>query len=74
MGYGDIAFIVFWGLILKVWIKYGPKIPLPFVGIFAVGYLVMPHLSISSNYFALLVCFMAITLLLIDRFKSTPRR
>jgi hypothetical protein len=74
MGYGGIAFIVFWGLVLKVWFKFGPKLPLTFVGMLVLGYLGMPHIPGAQAYFSLFVCFLAIALLLADKVKSTPWR
>jgi hypothetical protein len=74
MGYGGIAFIVFWGLVLKVWIKYGARLPLTFIGMFLLGYVGMPLVPGAQVYFSLFVCFLAIALLLVDRVKSTPWR
>jgi hypothetical protein len=74
IGYGGIAIIVFWIVVLKMWIQHGPKIPLIGIGIYFVFYLGVRVLPRNPIPFELLICFLGIGLLLIDRVKSNPWR
>jgi hypothetical protein len=72
--YGNIATIVFFILILRVWFRFGAKIPLTFIGMWIVMYFTLPLVPKIQYPFQLFVCFLAIALLLVERVKSTPWR
>ena len=74
MAYGGIALIVFWFLIIKMWIQYGPKIPVTFIVIFVLLYVVVRQLPSIGFPFELFVCFLGIAMILVDRVKANPWR
>ena len=67
--YGAIPYLIFAYLIIRVWILYGRKIPLIFLGLLVVVRYTVPE-ALGPYGPTLLITFLAIALALIDRFKS----
>jgi hypothetical protein len=72
--YGSLATLIFFFVILRVWFRHGPKIPLTFLGIWLAMFFTLPLLPQTRFPFELFVCFLAIALLVVERVKSTPWR
>ena len=52
-----IALIAFWGVAIRLWMVDGPKIPLVFIALWALGFFAFPRLHWSGYFFlALVVC------------------
>ena len=68
---GIIAFIAFWGAVIKLWIWDGPKIPLRFIALWLFGLLAFPRLGLSSYFFIALEAILAAVLLLIEKVHKT---
>jgi predicted membrane metal-binding protein len=71
--YGLIALIVFWILVVRLWRRAGPRIPLVFVGLWVAGYFVLPLLSVWIP-FQLFTCGLAIVMAVIDRVNPATLR
>ena len=69
VGYGSVAFVVFAFLAIRIWMLYGPKIPLIFIGLLVLGQYALPEMF-GPYRFPLFVTLLTIVLLLIDRFKA----
>jgi hypothetical protein len=72
--YGKIATLVFFVLVIRVWFRFGPRIPVTFIGMWIVMYFTHPSVPGLRFPLQLFVCFLAIALLLVERVKSTPWR
>jgi hypothetical protein len=73
-GYTVIPIVAFLVLAGRVWIFHGPRIPLIFIGMLAAAYLGSPLLPQVPFAFPLVVCFLAITLIVVEKVKSNPWR
>ena len=67
---GLVALIAFWGVAIRLWMVDGPKIPLFFIALWALGFFVFPRLHWSGYFFLAFECFLAVILLIIERYKS----
>lgn len=67
--YAAVPYFIFAYLIIRVWILYGRKIPLIFLGLLLVGRYTVPEV-LGPFGPTLLIILLAIALALIDRFKS----
>ena len=65
-----IPLIAFWGCAIRLWIVDGAKIPLIFIAIWFFAFLGVPRLHWSGNVFVAVESVLAVTLLLIERYKS----
>lgn len=68
---GLIALIAFWGVAIRLWIVDGPKIPLVFIALWALGVFIFPVLHWPGYVFLVFDCILAVILLIIERYKST---
>ena len=62
--------IIFWYLVIRVWIDSGRKIPLIFVGFWAVAVFAFPAMHLPELASSLTVIFLAIILYLIHRYQT----
>jgi len=67
---GLVALIAFWGVAIRLWMIDGPKIPLIFIGLWALGFFGFPMLHWSGIFFIAYECILAAILLIIERYKS----
>jgi hypothetical protein len=67
---GAIALVAFWAGVLWVWMADGPKIPLIFVALWILGAVLIPRLHLAVAVFMPFNCILAVTLLLIGKYKS----
>jgi hypothetical protein len=68
--YGAIATIVFWIIAVRLWIRDGRKIPMIFAALwvgFYLGFQMWPGVGIP---FQLVVCFLGIAMLLVEKARS----
>lgn len=68
---GLVALIAFWGVAIRLWIVDGPKIPLVFIALWALGFFIFPVLHWPGYVFLVFDCILAVILLIIERYKST---
>ena len=68
--YGNIATLVFLVVAIRLWIKHGPRIPLIFTGLLAVSYVGFAMWQGIGIPFQLVVCFLGIAMLLVEKVKS----
>jgi hypothetical protein len=73
MGCGFVVPIIFWYFVIRVWILTGRKIPLIFIGLWIVAVFSPPHLHLPALVSPLTVIFLAIVLVLIDRYQTGLR-
>ena len=69
--FAPIALIAFWGAAIRLWMLDGPKIPLFCIALWALGFFGLPMLHWSGYFFLALECILAVTLLIVERYKST---
>ncbi len=55
---------------VRHWIVEGPKIPLVFIALWALGFFVFPVLHWSGYFFLAFESIVAVILLLVERYKS----
>jgi hypothetical protein len=67
---GLVALLAFWGVAIRLWIVDGPKIPLVFMALWALGFFVFPMLRWSGYFFLAFECILAVILLLVERYRS----
>lgn len=67
---GLVALIAFWGVAIRLWMVDGPKIPLIFIALWALGFFVFPMLHWSGYFFWAFECMLTVILLLVERYKS----
>ena len=67
---GIITLIVFWVAVAKVWIADGPKIPIIFILLWAIGFFAIPYFKVCGYVFMSLQAIMAVVLLLFGQYKS----
>ncbi len=65
-----IALFGFWGAAIRLWILDGPKIPLIFIALWSVACFVFPRLHWPGGIFLAVEAFLAVILMLIERYKS----
>jgi hypothetical protein len=65
-----IVLIAFWVASIRLWVVDGPKIPLVFIALWIIGFLVFPRLSCPGYVFVSYEAVLAAILLVIDRYKS----
>jgi hypothetical protein len=70
MGYELAVPIIFWYLLIRVWIDCGRKIPLNFIGLWAIAVFAFPALHLPALASSLTVIFLAIILYLIHRYTT----
>ena len=70
MGYGLAIPIIFWYLLIRVWIDGDRKIPLTFIGFWAVTVFGFPLVHLPPLASSLTVIFLAIILYLIHRYQT----
>jgi len=68
--FGLIALAAFWAVAIRLWMLDGPKIPLVFIALWALGFLVFPMLHWSGYVFLAFECILSVVLLLVERYKS----
>jgi hypothetical protein len=73
MGYGLAVPIIFWYFVIRVWIRTSGRIPLLFIGLWIVAVFGFPMLHIPALVSPLTVVFLAIVLILIDRYQTGLR-
>jgi len=71
MGYGLIVPIIFCYFLIRVWVLYSRRISAIFAGLWIVAVFGFPMLQLSRLVSSLTVIFLAVVLLLIDRYQST---
>ena len=67
---GLVVLIAFWGVAIRLWMVDGPKIPLVFIALWALGFFIFPMLHWSGYFFLALECILAVILLIVERYKS----
>ena len=67
---GWIVFITFWTVAIRLWVVDGPKVPLVFITLWIIGFLLFPRLGWSGYLFLSYEAVLAAILLVIERYKS----
>ena len=70
MPYGIAIPIIFWYFVIRMWIDCGRKIPLMFIGFWAVAVFGFPLFHLPPLASPLTVVFLAIILYLIHRYQT----
>ena len=70
MGYGLAVPIIFWYIAIRVWILHSRKIALVFIGLWLVAVFGFPMMHLPVLAAQLTVIFLAIILILIDRYQT----
>jgi|GEM_PF-746902 len=73
MGYDFVVPIIFWYFVIRVWILTGRKIPLIFISLWIVAVFGFPMMRLPAWVSPITVIFLAVTLLLIDRYQTGLR-
>ena len=73
MAYGLFVPIIFWYFVIRVWILTGRKIPLIFIGLWIVAVFGFPMMRLPALVSPLTVIFLAVVLILIDRYQTGLR-
>lgn len=68
--YGLAVPIIFWYFVLRMWARYGPGMPLVFVGLWVVAMFGFPLLHLPGLASSLSVIGLAIAMVLIDKYRS----
>ena len=66
-----IAFVVFWGSVIRLWSLEGPKMPLAFICLWLVGLFGIPMLHWSGYLFLAYQAVLAAILLIIAQYKES---
>jgi len=72
----DIAIavlLVFWGAAIGLWVVDGPKIPLVFAALWAIGFFGFPFLGVSQKFFMPFEAVLTVFLLITAKYKSSMR-
>jgi hypothetical protein len=69
MPWGLIAIVGFWGLMIRLWIYHGLKLPLIGAGLWFAGYFIIPSLHLNGPFFLIYQCLLAVVFILIEQFK-----
>jgi len=70
MGYGLVAPIIFWYLVIRIWVRNGRKIPLIFIGLWCFATFGFPMLRLPGLASSLTVIALGMILYIIDRYKT----
>ena len=71
---GWIALGAFWVFAIKLWISYGPKIPLIFITIWFLGFFGFPAIGWNDGYqFMSFQAILAVILIIIEKYKNAVR-
>ena len=73
MGYGLAVPIIFWYFVIRVWRLTGRKIPLIFIGLWIVAVFGFPMMRLPALVSPLTVIFLAVVLVLVDRYHTALR-
>ncbi|MFM2083167.1 MAG: hypothetical protein RL380_1858 [Verrucomicrobiota bacterium] len=68
---GLLAFIVFWGSAIHLWVEDGAKIPLICIALWLAAAFVFPWLGLNRYFFLTLEALLAATLLIVRQYKSS---
>ncbi|MCX6896061.1 MAG: hypothetical protein NTZ16_11295 [Verrucomicrobia bacterium] len=66
-----VAFIVFWGSAIRLWVEDGAKIPLIFIALWFAALFSFPHLGFNRFAFLAFEATLAAVLLIITQYKSS---